>query len=292
MTSKGRPTVASNSEIRSVPLEPNRRPKSPAELEADIEVTRVRLAGTIDAIADRVAPANVAGGPRAAARPVRRAGRRPSDAAGCPRRCWRGADRRPGRVAAHPVSPPRGVQRVVPGPGQESVWDYPRPPRVEPSSAHVVVELGGRIIADTRNALRVLETSHPPVFYVPYADIADGVLEETPRSSYCEFKGEARYYHVSSGDRRSGRLALPHATSVVPRHCRSRRLLSRPDGPLPRRRRGGEPASGRLLRRLDHVLGRRSLQGRARHSRLVSRDLRGSTVGLSGSNTPAAGLGW
>ena len=118
------------------------------------------------------------------------------------------------------MSPPRGVQRVVPGPGQESVWDYPRPPRVEPSSAHVVVELGGRIIADTRNALRVLETSHPPVFYVPYADIADGVLEETPRSSYCEFKGEARYYHVSSGDREAD------ATWHFPRHERRTAPLS------------------------------------------------------------------
>jgi hypothetical protein len=58
-TVKGRTPVAS-SEIRSVPLEPNRAPKSPAELEADIESTRERLAGTIDAIADRVAPANVA----------------------------------------------------------------------------------------------------------------------------------------------------------------------------------------------------------------------------------------
>jgi uncharacterized protein (DUF427 family) len=100
------------------------------------------------------------------------------------------------------VSPPRGVRPATPAPGQESVWDYPRPPRVEQSSAHVVIEFGGRIIAETHAALRVLETSHPPVFYVPYADIVDGVLEEGERSSYCEFKGEARYYHVVSDDRR------------------------------------------------------------------------------------------
>ena len=99
------------------------------------------------------------------------------------------------------MSPPRGVRPIPPGAGQESVWDYPRPPRVEKSTAHVVVELGGQVIADTHVALRVLETSHPPVFYVPYADIADGVLDESARASYCEFKGEARYYDVSSGDR-------------------------------------------------------------------------------------------
>jgi uncharacterized protein (DUF427 family) len=100
------------------------------------------------------------------------------------------------------VSPPRGVRPASPGPGQESVWDYPRPPRVEASRAHVLVEFGGRVIADTHAAFRVLETSHPPVFYVPRADIVDGVLEESGRFSYCEFKGEARYYQVVSGDRR------------------------------------------------------------------------------------------
>jgi uncharacterized protein (DUF427 family) len=58
-----------------------------------------------------------------------------------------------------------GVERM------ESVWDYPRPPRVEPSPARVVVELDGQVLADTRRSLRVLETSHPPVYYVPAADV-------------------------------------------------------------------------------------------------------------------------
>ena len=53
----------------------------------------------------------------------------------------------------------------------ESVWDYPRPPRVEPSLAHVVVELDGQVLADTRRSLRVLETSHLPVYYLPAADV-------------------------------------------------------------------------------------------------------------------------
>jgi uncharacterized protein (DUF427 family) len=93
------------------------------------------------------------------------------------------------------------VERVEPRPGQESVWDYPRPPRVERSEAHVVVELEGRVIADTTAALRVLETSHPPVFYVPRADIAPRVLVAADRTTWCEFKGAASYFDVVVGDR-------------------------------------------------------------------------------------------
>ncbi|MCS7289004.1 MAG: DUF427 domain-containing protein, partial [Roseiflexus sp.] len=65
----------------------------------------------------------------------------------------------------------RPVQRIPPGPGQESVWDYPRPPRVEPTSRRVRVVFGGVTIADTRRALRVLETSHPPTYYIPPEDV-------------------------------------------------------------------------------------------------------------------------
>lgn len=82
------------------------------------------------------------------------------------------------------------------GPGQESVWDYPRPPRVEASSRHVVVTFDGATIADTRRALRVLETSHPPVYYLPFNDVADGVLVANPRRTFCEFKGVAAYHDV------------------------------------------------------------------------------------------------
>jgi uncharacterized protein (DUF427 family) len=77
----------------------------------------------------------------------------------------------------------------------ESVWDYPRPPRVEPSAARVVVELDGEVLADTRRSLRVLETSHPPVYYIPAADVrTDRLRESARRSTWCEFKGAARYY--------------------------------------------------------------------------------------------------
>jgi uncharacterized protein (DUF427 family) len=82
----------------------------------------------------------------------------------------------------------------------ESVWDYPRPPRVEPSPARVVVELDGEVLADTRRSLRVLETSHPPVYYIPAADIRTERLRPSARRpTVCEFKGAARYY--DAGDR-------------------------------------------------------------------------------------------
>lgn len=86
----------------------------------------------------------------------------------------------------------------------ESVWDYPRPPRVEPSSEHVVVEHAGRRVADTTRALRVLETSHPPTYYVPLADVADGVLHPARSGlrTLCEFKGQAQYWDLLVGGER------------------------------------------------------------------------------------------
>ena len=91
-------------------------------------------------------------------------------------------------------------QRIEPGPGQESVWDYPRPPRLEDSSKHIQVIFNGLTIADTHRAKRVLETSHPPVYYIPPEDIKMEYLSKTPQSSFCEWKGRAGYYTVSVGD--------------------------------------------------------------------------------------------
>ena len=79
---------------------------------------------------------------------------------------------------------------------QESVWDYPRPPRVEQSPRRIQVIAGGRCIADSTRANRVLETSHPPVYYIPLDDVVEGVLREATRTTFCEFKGAARYYDV------------------------------------------------------------------------------------------------
>ena len=87
----------------------------------------------------------------------------------------------------------------TPGAGQESVWDYPRPPRIEPVAARITIRLGGEIIADTRSAVRVLETSHPPVFYLPIADFTPDALTAGAGSSFCEFKGAAWYLDVRGG---------------------------------------------------------------------------------------------
>ena len=87
-----------------------------------------------------------------------------------------------------------------PGPGQESVWDYPRPPRVEQRSERVVVSLGGQVIADTTDAVRVLETSHPPVYYIPVSGFVADSLVPVGGTTYCEFKGEAHYFNVTAGN--------------------------------------------------------------------------------------------
>ena len=84
----------------------------------------------------------------------------------------------------------------------ESVWDYPRPPRAESTSRRIRIEAGGRVIVDTTEAKRVLETSHPPVYYISPSDILDGVLEPSPRRTFCEFKGVAHYWDVVVGGRR------------------------------------------------------------------------------------------
>src|SRR3954469_16508465 len=75
----------------------------------------------------------------------------------------------------------------------ERVWDYPRPPAVRPCERRVRVELGGATIADSTRALRVLETSHPPVIYIPAEDVADVLTASKSRSTWCEFKGHATY---------------------------------------------------------------------------------------------------
>lgn len=81
---------------------------------------------------------------------------------------------------------------------EESVWDYPRPPRVEPFSGLVEVEHGGYVLARSSNAYRVLETSHPPVLYIPPQDIKMELLKKTDRTSNCEFKGVAVYYDLAA----------------------------------------------------------------------------------------------
>lgn len=84
----------------------------------------------------------------------------------------------------------------------ERVWDYPRPPAVVPCRQRVRVELGGELLADSTDALRVLETSHPPTIYVPPADVrGDLLIVSRARSTWCEFKGAARYLDARVGGR-------------------------------------------------------------------------------------------
>ena len=102
------------------------------------------------------------------------------------------------------MSQPR---RIAPGPGQESVWDYPRPPRLEPTNRLVEITFNGEVVARTTGAYRVLETSHPPTYYIPPGDVVSQFLERSSRASFCEWKGRARYHSLKVGDRRASDVA-------------------------------------------------------------------------------------
>jgi uncharacterized protein (DUF427 family) len=100
---------------------------------------------------------------------------------------------------------------IIPGPGQESVWDYPRPPALEPTNRRVVIEWAGRTIADSVAAIRVCETSHPPTWAVPPADTDTSLLRSADVSSQCEWKGLAQYWHLVVGDCRREHAAWSYA---------------------------------------------------------------------------------
>lgn len=98
-------------------------------------------------------------------------------------------------------------ERTVAGPGQESVWDYPRPPRLESVSDRIRVTFAGETIAQSDRGYRVLETSHPPVYYFPPDDVRRDVLLAAPGHSFCEFKGRAAYWTLDIDGARSERAA-------------------------------------------------------------------------------------
>jgi uncharacterized protein (DUF427 family) len=87
-----------------------------------------------------------------------------------------------------------------PAPGQESVWSYPRPAIAAPCVRHIRIEHRGLVIADTTTSVRTLETSHPPSYYVPSADILMTALRRSTRGSFCEWKGQAVYYDLVIDD--------------------------------------------------------------------------------------------
>ena len=108
-----------------------------------------------------------------------------------------------------------------PGPGQESVWDYPRPPRLEEFRGSITVELGGEEIARTDRGWRVLETSHPPTYYIPPQAFAAGALRPAEGASWCEWKGQASYFDLVSAQR-----VAPRAAWTYPNPTRGFALLA------------------------------------------------------------------
>jgi uncharacterized protein (DUF427 family) len=109
-----------------------------------------------------------------------------------------------------------GRMLIEPGQGQESVWDYPRPPRLEDVDKRVKIVFGGVTIACTTRAKRVLETSHPPAYYIPPEDGRMDHLEPSVGSSHCKWKGLARYYDVTA-EERTERLAAWFYPDPTPR---------------------------------------------------------------------------
>lgn len=105
---------------------------------------------------------------------------------------WKRRDRRPLSIFGHPQPDPVG-------PGQESVWDYPRPATCEATDRRITIIHRGVTLVDSRAAWRTLETSHPPTYYVPQKDIAMDYLRKASRRTMCEWKGQARYWNIHVG---------------------------------------------------------------------------------------------
>ena len=153
-----------------------------------------------------------------------------------------------------------------PGPGQESVSDSPPPPRLEPFHGSITIEFGGRLIASATDGWRVLETSHPPTYYLPQDAFAPGVLRDASGSSWCEWKGQARYYDLVTDTK-----VAPAAAWTYPRPSPGfapiAGAIAVMAAAVDRCTVNGEQvlAARWLLRRLDHQLDRRPVQ---RHPRL------------------------
>ena len=94
-------------------------------------------------------------------------------------------------------------QPIQPEPGQESVWDYPRPPRIEQSNKRIQVVFRDITNAESIRSQRILETSHPPVYYIPPEDVDMSYIQPSSHQSYCEWKGIAHYYTIAVGQEKS-----------------------------------------------------------------------------------------
>ena len=104
------------------------------------------------------------------------------------------------------------MKKIKPKAGQESVWDYPRPPAIAQFSGHIRIIFNREIILDTNQAWRIMETSHPPTYYLPKQDFLPEVLRGAPGISFCEFKGSARYFNITFNGKTAPRAAweYPH----------------------------------------------------------------------------------
>ena len=160
---------------------------------------------------------------------------------------------------------------VAPGENQESVWDYPRPPRLDPDSRLVRVVLGDTVIAESHRAIRVLETASPPSFYIPPQDVRTELLTRAPGASLCEWKGSATYWSLCLDGQEIRNVAWSYEQPFVD-FASLRGYLSFYPGKLRvlRRGRSCDRATRGLLRRLGHTRDRRSVQRRAWHRGLVS----------------------
>jgi uncharacterized protein (DUF427 family) len=105
---------------------------------------------------------------------------------------------------------------IKPRDGQESVWDYPRPPRLKPTTKRLQVIFNGALIADSYRAWRVLETSHPPVYYIPPDDINHSYLRSAQGTSFCEWKGQATYYDVVVNEKIAPKAAWGYTQPTEP----------------------------------------------------------------------------
>ena len=119
----------------------------------------------------------------------------------------------------------------MPGPGQESVWDYPRPAICEPTSRRIQIIHRGLELVDSRSAWRTLETSHPPTYYIPQADIAMEHLSRNSRRTMCEWKGQANSWNVEIDDERLEAVAWSY-TEPTPSFAIIRDCLRRDMEPL------------------------------------------------------------
>ena len=160
-------------------------------------------------------------------------------------------------------------------PGQESVWSYPRPPRLERANAHLKVVLGGVTIAETNDAFRVLETSHPPNYYFPPERRARRRRRRDEGRDVLRVQGRARPIGRSpaaSASRPKPRGGTSSPSPSFAPIARSHRVLRGPHGRVLRRRRARGAAARRVLRWVDHLASGGTVQGHPRLPGLVRRD--------------------